>query len=167
MYTNFCKILYFIFIWCSQCFFIGIINTYTFDYLLFNIETIYYINSMHIYFQFICEPWDYGFERVPLVITASLARSVLPLSTRAFYSHLVSLNAAIFRVWRLTRRICLLDHLSFVCLASSSVPLRTYAIFPINQFRLASIPEPHSLASAVLSTFKHIPEQSFAFVVTN
>ena len=100
---------------------------------------------------------------MPLVIAASLARSVLPLSTRAFYGHLVSLNAAFFRVWRLTRRICLLDHLSFVCLASSSVPLRTYAIFPINQFRLASIPEPHSLAGVVLSTFKHIPEQSFAF----
>ena len=59
----------------------------------------------------------------------------------------------------------LFDHLSFACLASSSVPLRTYAIFPINQFRLASIPEPHSLSGEVLSTFHIVPEQSFAFVL--
>jgi hypothetical protein len=102
---------------------------------------------------------------VTLVITESLARTVLPLSTSAFYGQLVPLNAAFLRVWRLTRRICLLDHLSFASLASYSGSLNPYAFFPINQFRLASIPEPHSLASAVLSTFKHIPEQSFAFVI--
>ena len=101
-----------------------------------------------------------------LVITESLARTVLPLSTRAFYSHLVTLNAAFFGEWRFSRRICLLDHLSFVSLASYSESLNSYAIFPINQFRLASIPEPHSLASVVLSIFKHIPEQSFAFVIS-
>lgn len=100
-----------------------------------------------------------------LVITESLARTVLPLSTNAFYGQLVSLNAAFFRVWRLTRRICLLDHLSFASLAGYSRSLNPYAFFPINQFSLASLPEPHSLASEVLSIFKHIPEQTFAFVV--
>ncbi len=103
--------------------------------------------------------------RVTLVITESLARTVLPLSTNAFYGQLVSLNAAFFRVWRLTRRICLLDHLSFASLAGYSRSLNPYAFFPINQFSLASLPEPHSLASVVLSTFKHIPEQTFAFIV--
>lgn len=98
-----------------------------------------------------------------LIITESLARTVLPLSTNAFYGQLVSLNAAFFRVWRLTRRICLLDHLSFASLAGYSRSLNPYAFFPINQFSLASLPEPHSLASVVLSIFKHIPEQSFAF----
>ena len=102
-----------------------------------------------------------------LVITESLARTVLPLSTRAFYSHLVSLNAAFLRVWRLTRRNMLFDHLSFASLAGYSQSLNRYAFFPINQFRLAGIPEPHSLASEVLSTFHMLPDQSFAFVVTN
>ena len=100
-----------------------------------------------------------------LVITESLARTVLPLSTNAFYGQLVSLNAAFFRVWRLTRRNMLFDHLSFASLAGYSQSLNRYAFFPINQFRLAGIPEPHSLASEVLSTFHMLPEQTFAFVV--
>ena len=100
-----------------------------------------------------------------LVITESLARTVLPLSTNAFYGQLVSLNAAFLRVWRLTRRNMLFDHLSFASLAGYSQSLNRYAFFPINQFRLAGIPEPHSLASEVLSTFHMLPEQSFAFVV--
>lgn len=100
-----------------------------------------------------------------LVITESLARTVLPLSTNAFYGQLVSLNAAFFRVWRLTRRNMLFDHLSFASLAGYSQSLNRYAFFPINQFRLAGIPEPYSLASKVLSTFHMLPEQSFAFVV--
>lgn len=98
-----------------------------------------------------------------LVITESLARTVLPLSTNAFYGQLVSLNAAFLRVWRLTRRNMLFDHLSFASLAGYSQSLNRYAFFPINQFRLAGIPEPHSLASEVLSTFHMLPEQSFAF----
>lgn len=101
-----------------------------------------------------------------MTITASLARSVLSLSTRVSYDHLVSLNAAFLRVWRLTRRNMLFDHLSFVSLAGCSQSLNRYAFFPINQFRLAGIPEPHSLASEVLSTFHMLPEQSFAFVVS-
>ncbi len=100
---------------------------------------------------------------MPLTITAFLARSVLSLSTRVSYDHLVSLNAAFFRVWRVTRRNMLFDHLSFVSLAGYSQSLNRYAFFPINQFRLAGIPEPHSLASEVLSTFHMLPEQSFAF----
>ena len=100
-----------------------------------------------------------------LVITESLARTVLPLSTNAFYGQLVTLNAAFFRVWRLTRRNMLFDHLSFVSLAGYSQSLNRYAFFPINQFSLASLPEPHSLASEVLSTFHMLPEQTFAFVV--
>ena len=100
-----------------------------------------------------------------LVITESLARTVLPLSTNAFYGQLVSLNAAFLRVWRLTRRNMLFDHLSFASLAGYSQSLNRYAFFPINQFRLAGIPEPHSLASEVLSTFHMLPEQTFAFVV--
>ncbi len=101
-----------------------------------------------------------------MVITESLARTVLPLSTDAFYGQLVTLNAAFFRVWRLTRRNMLFDHLSFVSLAGYSESLNSYAFFPINQFRLAGIPEPHSLASEVLSTFHMLPEQSFAFVIS-
>lgn len=102
---------------------------------------------------------------MPLSCTLSLARKVETLSTSAFYGHLVSLNAAFFRVWRLTRRTMLFDHLSFVSLAGYSRSLNPYAFFPINQFSLASLPEPHSLASVVLSIFKHIPEQTFAFVI--
>lgn len=98
-----------------------------------------------------------------LVITESLARTVLPLSTNAFYGQLVTLNAAFLRVWRLTRHNMLFDHLSFVSLAGYSESLNSYAFFPINQFRLAGIPEPYSLASKVLSTFHMLPEQSFAF----
>lgn len=98
-----------------------------------------------------------------LSCTASLARSVDPLSTRAFYSLLVSLNAAIFRVWRMTRHTMLFVHLSSADLASHSVPLRTYDFFPNNQFSLASLPEPYSLTSTALSIFHIVSEQSFAF----
>ena len=100
-----------------------------------------------------------------LVITESLARTVLPLSTNAFYGQLVSLNAAFFRVWRLTRRNMLFDHLSFASLAGYSRSLNPYAFFPNNQFNLASFPEPHSLSSEVLSIFHIAPDQSFAFVI--
>ena len=61
----------------------------------------------------------------------------------------------------------LFDHLSFVCLASSSSPLRDYAIFPINYFCLAGFRRPHYLAVEVLTTFHMLPEQSFAFVYQN
>ena len=121
-------------------------------------------NSL-IYLVYFYKAWDYCFKRVTLVITESLARTVLPLSTNAFYGQLVSLNAAFFRVWRLTRRNMLFDHLSFASLAGYSQSLNRYAFFPINQFRLAGIPEPHSLASEVLSTFHMLPDQSFAFVI--
>ena len=100
-----------------------------------------------------------------LVITESLARTVLPLSTNAFYGQLVSLNAAFLRVWRLTRRTMLFVLLSFASLAGYSRSLNPYAFFPNNQFNLASFPEPHSLASEVLSIFHIAPDQSFAFVI--
>ena len=53
--------------------------------------------------------------------------------------------------------------LSSAYLASSSVPLRTYDFFPNNQFSLASLPEPHSLTSVVLSIFHIVSEQSLRF----
>lgn len=97
-------------------------------------------------------------------ITVSLASHVLSLSTGAFYGHPVSSSGAFFGEWRFSRRILLLVLLSFACLASSSLPLRSYAIFPNNYVRLASICRPHSLASVALTTFRSIPGQSFAFV---
>lgn len=97
-------------------------------------------------------------------ITVSLASHVLSLSTEACYGHSVSPSGAFFREWRFSRRTLLLVLLSFVCLASSSIPLRTYAIFPNNYISLASIRRPHSLASVALTTFHNVPGQSFAFV---
>lgn len=97
-------------------------------------------------------------------ITVSLASHVLSLSTGASYGHPVSLSAAFFREWRFSRRTLLFVLLSFVCLASSSIPLRIYAIFPNNHICLASFREPHSVAGVVLSTFHNVPGQSFAFV---
>lgn len=101
--------------------------------------------------------------RVSLVITASLASCVLPLSTRCLSAILVPLSDAFLRVWRLTRRNMLFVHLSSACLASSSVPLRTYVFFPNNHFGLASLHEPYSLACKVLITFHILPEQSLRF----
>ena len=97
--------------------------------------------------------------------TKSLARIVNPLSTRAHYSHLVTLNAAFFRVWRLTRRTALFVLHSFVCLASNSESLNSYAFNPNNYFCLASFHRPHSHMSVVLSVFHTVPEQSLLFVV--
>ena len=99
-----------------------------------------------------------------MTITVSLASHVLSLSTRAFYGHPVSPSGAFFGEWRFSRRTLLLVLLSFVCLASSSIPLRIYAIFPNNYISLASIRRPHSLASVALTTFHNVPGQSFAFV---
>ena len=96
----------------------------------------------------------------------------LPLALRAtFYRYpliclsaiLVSLSAAFFRVWRLTRRIMLFVPQSSVYLASSSQSLNRYVFFPNNYLHLASFSRPNSLACRVLSTFHIIPEQSFAF----
>lgn len=53
--------------------------------------------------------------------------------------------------------------LSSACLASSSIPLRTYVFFPNNHFGLASRHEPYSLACKVLITFHILPEQSLRF----
>ena len=100
-----------------------------------------------------------------MIITESLARIVLSLSTNAFYGQLVSLNGAFLRVWRLTRRNMLFDLLSFVSLRSCSESLNPYAFFPINYFCLAGFRRPHSLASVVLTTFHILPEQSFAFII--
>ncbi len=97
-------------------------------------------------------------------ITVSLASHVLSLSTGACYGHPVSSSGAFFGEWRFSRRILLLVHLSFVCLASSSQSLNRYAIFPNNHVCLASFCGPHSLASVALTTFRSIPGQSFAFV---
>jgi hypothetical protein len=102
---------------------------------------------------------------VTLNRTESLARIVNPLSTSAFYGQLVSLIGAFVREWLFSRRNMLFDLLSFVCLASSSIPLRTYAVFPINYFCLASFRRPHCLATVVLTNFHILPEQSFAFVI--
>jgi hypothetical protein len=97
----------------------------------------------------------------------------LPLALRAtFYLYpliclsaiLVSLSAAFFRVWRLTRRIMLFVPQSSVCLASSSQSLNRYVFFPNNYLHLASFSRPNSLACQVLSTFHIIPGQSFAFI---
>lgn len=95
--------------------------------------------------------------------TANLASSVLSLSTEACYGHSVSPSGAFFGEWRFSRRTLLLVLLSFVCLASSSIPLRIYAIFPNNYISLASIRRPHSLSSVALTTFHNVPGQSFAF----
>ena len=97
-------------------------------------------------------------------ITVSLASHVLSLSTGAFYGHPVSPSGAFFGEWRFSRRTLLLVLLSFVCLASSSIPLRTYAIFPNNYISLASIRRPYSANSMALTTFHNVPGQSFAFV---
>ena len=97
-------------------------------------------------------------------ITVSLASHVLSLSTEACYGHSVSPSGAFFGEWRFSRRTLLLVLLSFVCLASSLIPLRIYAIFPNNYISLASIRRPHSLASVALTTFHNVPGQSFAFV---
>jgi hypothetical protein len=94
--------------------------------------------------------------------TESLARTVNPLSTRAVSSHLVSLSAAFFRVWRLTRHIMLFDHQSSASLASCSKALTFYVFNPINHFRLASFHEPHCLRCGI----KHLSHDAgtvFAF----
>ena len=114
-----------------------------------------------------CLAWDYSLGREPLSITVSLASHVLSLSTGAFYGHPVSPSGAFFGEWRFSRRTLLLVLLSFVCLASSSIPLRIYAIFPNNYISLASIRRPHSLASVALTTFHNVPGQSFAFMNNN
>jgi len=107
--------------------------------------------------------WDYSCWRVTLVITASLASCVLPLSTRRLSAILVPLSDAFLRVWQLTRRNMLFVHLSSACLASSSVPLRTYVFFPNNYLSLASLSKPNSLSCRVLITFHILPEQSLRF----
>ena len=101
--------------------------------------------------------------RVTLVITASLASRVLPLSTRCLSAILVPLSDAFFGVWLLTRRNMLFVLLSSACLASSSTPLRAYVFYPNNHFCLASFREPYSLACKVLITFHILPEQSLRF----
>ena len=111
------------------------------------------------------QAWDYSLLRVSLVITESLARIVLPLSTEVLADHPVTLNAAFFSGWRFPRRTYLFDHLSSASLASYSTALTVYVFFPINHFCLASFREPHCLTTVVLSTFQYVPEQSFAFVV--
>jgi hypothetical protein len=98
-----------------------------------------------------------------LVITASLASRVLPLSTGVLTDHPVTSSAAFFRVWRFTRRMLLFVHLSYASLASCSAALTAYVLYPNNHFRLASFCEPNSLTCQVLSTFHNIPGQSFAF----
>ena len=98
-----------------------------------------------------------------LVITASLASCVLPLSTRCLSAILVPLSDAFLRVWQLTRRNMLFVLLSSACLASSSVPLRTYVFFPNNYLSLASLDKPNSLTCRVLITFHILPEQSLRF----
>ena len=103
--------------------------------------------------------------RKSLVITASLASRVLPLSTQHLSALCVTSNAAFFRVWRFTRRMLLFVHLSYASLASCSTALTAYVLYPNNHFRLASFCEPNSLACQVLSTFHNIPEQSFAFCI--
>ena len=90
--------------------------------------------------------------------TESLARIVNPLSTRAVASHRVSLSAAFFRVWRLTRHIMLFDHQSSASLASCSKALTSYVFNPINHFRLASFHEPHSLRCGI----KHLSHNAGA-----
>ena len=102
---------------------------------------------------------------MPLDRTESLARTVNPLSTRVIADHLVSLSAAFFEVWRLTHHATLFVLRSSVCLASSSVPLRTYVFTPNNHFILARIHGPNSLSCQVLSTFHVALEQSFAFYI--
>jgi len=95
--------------------------------------------------------------------TESLARIVNPLSTRAVASHRVSLSAAFFRVWRLTRHIMLFDYQSSASLASCSRALTPYVFNPINHFRLASFHEPHSLRCGI----KHLSHNAgavFAFL---
>ena len=87
------------------------------------------------------------------------------LSTRVLSDSLVSSNAAFFRVWRITRRILLLVYQSSVCLASSSIPLRTYVFNPNKHIHLASFSAPHCLSTVVLSAFYSIPEQAFAFIL--
>jgi hypothetical protein len=99
---------------------------------------------------------------VPLDRTESLARTVNPLSTRAIAGHLVSLSAAFFRVWRLTRHIMLFDHQSSASLASCSKALTSYVFNPINHFRLASFHEPHCFRCGI----KHLSHDAgtvFAF----
>ena len=100
---------------------------------------------------------------VPLDRTDFLARSVNPLSTKVLSDSLVSLSAAFFEVWRVTYHATLFVLRSSVCLASSSVPLRTYVFTPNNHFILARIRGPNSLSCQVLSTFHVALEQSFAF----
>lgn len=102
---------------------------------------------------------------MPFRVTANLASCVAVLSTRAFAGHLVSLSAAFFGEWLFSRRTLLFVLLSSACLASSSIPLRTYVFYPNNHVRLASFCEPHSVASVVLSTFHNVPGQSFAFII--
>ena len=95
--------------------------------------------------------------------TDFLARSVNPLSTKVLSDSLVSLSAAFFEVWRVTYHATLFVLRSSVCLASNSVPLRTYVFTPNNHFILARIRGPNSLSCQVLSTFHVALEQSFAF----
>jgi hypothetical protein len=101
---------------------------------------------------------------VPSVITQSLARMVLPLSTRVVSDHPVSLNAAFFGEWHFSRRILLFILPSSVSLAGCSRSLNPYVFCPNNHVHLASFSEPYSLASMVLRIFHSIPRQSFAFV---
>jgi hypothetical protein len=102
---------------------------------------------------------------VPLDRTDFLARSVNPLSTKVIADHLVSLSAAFLKWWRFHYHATLFIHHSSVCLASSSVPLRTYVFNPNNYFCLASFRRPYCLATKVLSTFHVALEQSFAFYI--
>lgn len=90
-------------------------------------------------------------------------RGVLPGYPQASFDHPVSLSAAIFKVWLLTCRMLLLVRLSYVCLASSSGALTSYVIILNDYSSLASLCRPDCLSTQALSTFRNIPEQTFAF----
>lgn len=116
------------------------------------------------YYKYNNQAWDYSLWRKPLDRTLSLARMVNLLSTKVLSDSLVSSNAAFFGVWRITRRILLLVYQSSACLASSSIPLRTYVFNPNKHVHLASFSAPHCLSTVALSAFYSIPEQAFAFL---
>lgn len=90
-------------------------------------------------------------------------RGVLSGYPQESFDHLVSLSAAVFKVWLSTCRTLLLVRLSYVCLASSSEALTSYVIILNNYSSLASFCRPDYLSTQALSTFRNAPEQTFAF----
>lgn len=120
----------------------------------FTVIVLIYVQNVILF----CQGWDYTLWWVPSVITQSLARMVLPLSTRASYGHLVSLNAAFFGEWHFSRHILLFILQSSASLAGCSRSLNPYVFFPNNHIHLASFREPYSLTSMVLRIFHSIPE---------